>query len=161
MRWPRVAMGCCAALVALGLSGGLRAQSLASYRVGTAEATRGQKAFGFLEVPKGVDAATNIPVVVVNGAKPGPVLALVSGAHGTEYASIIALERVIATLEPAELTGTVVILPLVNTASFEQKVPHLNPTDGKNMNRFYPGKADGTRGLRDYERGGGPLRLPD
>src|SRR5256884_5006747 len=42
---------------------------------------------GYLEVPEGVDAATSIPVVVVNGAKPGRVLALVTGAHGTEYVS--------------------------------------------------------------------------
>src|SRR6267378_187945 len=41
----------------------------------------GQKATGYLEVPGGVDPAANIPVVVVNGAKPGKVLALVSGAH--------------------------------------------------------------------------------
>jgi len=38
-----------------------------------------------------------------------------------------------------------IIVPLVNVASFAQKVPHLNPTDGKNMNRFYPGKPDGTQ----------------
>src|SRR5271154_255282 len=116
-----------------------------SFTVGTATAGAGQKANGYIEVPAGVDAATNIPVVVVNGAKPGPVLALVTGAHGTEYASILALERVIATLEPSQLTGTVVILPLVNRASFDQKVPHVNPTDGKSMNRFFPGKADGTQ----------------
>jgi uncharacterized protein len=124
-------------------SGSLRAQS--KYSVGTASAAPGQKATGFLEVPEGVDAATNIPVIVVNGAKPGPVLALVSGAHGTEYASIIALEKLIPVLNPAELSGTVVILPLVNIASFEQKVPHVNPVDNKSMNRFYPGKADGTQ----------------
>jgi predicted deacylase len=121
----------------------LRAQN--KYSVGTATAAPGQKATGFLEVPAGVDAATNIPVVVVNGAKPGPVLALVSGAHGTEYASIIALEKLIPALNPAELSGTVVILPLVNIPSFEQKVPHVNPVDNKSMNRFYPGKADGTQ----------------
>ena len=56
----------------------------ASFTVGTATAAVGQKANGYIEVPAGVDAATNIPVVVVNGAKPGPVLALVTGAHGTE-----------------------------------------------------------------------------
>jgi hypothetical protein len=39
----------------------------------------------------------------------------------------------------------VILVPLVNVASFEQKVPHVNPVDGKNMNRFYPGKADGTQ----------------
>src|ERR1044071_7384152 len=116
-----------------------------SFTVGTATAQRGQKTTGFLEVPAGVDAATSIPVAIIHGAKPGPVLALVSGAHGTEYASIIALEKVIQSLDPAQISGTVIILPLVNIASFEQKVPHVNPVDGKSMNRFYPGKQDGTQ----------------
>jgi len=115
------------------------------FAVGSASAERGQKATGYLDVPAGVDAATQIPVVVVNGARPGPVLALVSGAHGTEYASIIALEKVIARLEPAEVSGTVIVLPLVNLPSFLRKVPHVNPVDEKSMNRFYPGKADGTQ----------------
>ena len=116
-----------------------------AFRVGTASAALGQKTTGYLEVPAGVDAGTNIPVAVVNGAKPGKVLALVSGAHGTEYVSIIAIEKLIAKLDPAELTGTVILVPLVNIASFEQKVPHVNPIDNKSMNRFYPGKADGTQ----------------
>jgi uncharacterized protein len=116
-----------------------------SFTVGTATAAPGQKATGTLEIAAGVDSATSIPVVVVRGSKPGPVLALVSGAHGTEYASIIALEKVIQALDPAQVSGTVIILPLVNIASFEQKVPHVNPVDGKSMNRFYPGKQDGTQ----------------
>jgi len=115
------------------------------FTVGTAAAARGEKAYGAIEVPAGVDAALSIPVVVANGAKPGPVLALVSGAHGTEYASIIALEKVIARIDPAQLSGTVIIVPLVNVNSFEQKVPHVNPIDHKSMNRFYPGKSDGTQ----------------
>ncbi len=113
--------------------------------VGTAKAARGQKATGYIEVPAGVDAGANIPVVVVNGARPGKVLAIVSGAHGTEYASIVAVEKLIEKLDPAEISGTVILLPLVNIPSFEQKVPHLNPVDGKSMNRMYPGKADGTQ----------------
>jgi hypothetical protein len=117
----------------------------ASFTVGTATAAAGQKATGYLQVPAGVDSATDIPVVVVNGAKAGPVLALVSGAHGAEYASIIALEKLIPTLDPAELSGTVVLLPLINIPSFLQKVPHVNPIDKKSMNRYYPGKLDGTQ----------------
>src|ERR1700687_4323496 len=113
--------------------------------VGTASAGPGQKATGYLEVPRGIDAGTSVPVVVVRGTKAGPVLALVSGAHGTEYAAIIPLEKLIAGPEPAEIAGTVIIVPLVNLASFEQKVPHVNPVDNKSMNRFYPGKADGTQ----------------
>ena len=115
------------------------------FTVGTASAAPGQKAKGYIEVPAGVDAGTNIPVVVVNGTKPGPVLALVTGAHGTEYVSIIAVEKLIGELDPAQISGTVVLLPLVNIASFEQKVPHVNPVDNKSMNRYYPGKMDGTQ----------------
>ena len=113
--------------------------------VGTATAAPGQKVSGTIEVPAGVDAATSIPVVVAAGAKPGPVLALVSGAHGTEYASIIALEKVIERIDPASLSGSVIIVPLVNVASFEKKVPHVNPTDNKSMNRYYPGSMSGTQ----------------
>jgi predicted deacylase len=115
------------------------------FSVGTASAAPGQKANGFIEVPAGVDAGTNIPVVLVNGAKPGPVLALVTGAHGTEYVSIIAVEKLIGELDPAQVSGTVILLPLVNINSFEQKVPHVNPIDNKSMNRVYPGKMDGTQ----------------
>lgn len=116
-----------------------------TFTVGTAVAARGRTVTGAIPVPAGSDPATNIPVAVVHGTKPGPVLALVAGAHGTEYASIVALEKMIALLDASQVSGTVVIVPLVNLASFEQKVPHLNPVDGKNMNRFYPGKADGTQ----------------
>src|SRR5229473_2019711 len=116
-----------------------------SFTVGTAVAAPGHKATGFLQVPAGSDAATEIPVVVVQGSKPGPVLALVSGAHGTEYASVIAIEKLIQTIDPSQVAGTVILVPLVNIQSFLQKVPHVNPVDGKSMNRFYPGKQDGTQ----------------
>jgi len=131
--------------LAAGLLSLLAAASDSTFTVGTARAPRGQTATGFLEVPAGVDAGTSIPVAVVHGARPGPVLAIVSGAHGTEYASIIAVEKLMATLDAKQVSGTVILVPLVNRASFDQKVVHVNPVDGKSMNRFYPGKADGTQ----------------
>lgn len=117
----------------------------ADMTVGTATARPGQKATGFIQVPAGIDAATDIPVIVINGDKPGAKLALVAGSHGTEYASIIALEKLAQTVDASNLSGTVTIVPLINLASFHQKVLHLNPVDGKNMNRLYPGKPDGTQ----------------
>ena len=123
----------------------IAAQDRATFTVGTATAARGQKSTGTIEVPAGSDAALSIPVALFHGAKPGRVLALVAGAHGTEYTSIIALEKLITTLNPAEISGTVIIVPLINIQSFEQKVPHINPVDRKSMNRFYPGKMDGTQ----------------
>ncbi len=76
--------------------------------VGTASAKAGQKATGFIQVAAGVDAGTNIPVIVINGAKPGPKLAIVAGAHGTEYASIVALEDLIQIVDPADLSGALI-----------------------------------------------------
>src|SRR5690349_10080845 len=116
-----------------------------SFSVGTATAAPGQKSTGYLQVPAGTDAATNIPVIVIHREKRVPVLALVSGAHGTEYTSIIAIEKLINLLDPSQIAGTVLLVPLVNIQSFEQKVPHVNPVDNKSMNRFYPGKSDGTQ----------------
>ena len=63
--------------------------------VGTVKAARGQTVTGSIEVPAGSDAAMSIPIAVVHGANAGPELALLAGAHGTEYASIIALEKLI------------------------------------------------------------------
>ena len=120
-------------------------QSSETFTVGSASAARGHMATGTIDVPAGSDAALAIPVAAVHGARPGPVLAIVSGAHGTEYASIIAVERLIREIDPKAVAGTVILVPLVNVPSFEQKVPHLNPIDGKSMNRFYPGRADGTQ----------------
>jgi predicted deacylase len=117
----------------------------ADFTVGSVTARSGQKATGYISVQAGVDAAASIPVIVVNGTRPGPVLALVAGSHGTEYASILALQKLANAADPAELSGILIIVPLINVPSFAQKVPHLNPVDGKNMNRFYPGRPDGTQ----------------
>ena len=116
-----------------------------SFTVGTATAQPGQRAYGVLKVPAGSDAAYDIPVAVLHGARPGPVLAVLAGAHGTEYASIVAVERLIDEVKPADLAGTLILVPIVNIASFERIVPHLNPVDNKNMNRFYPGNPSGTQ----------------
>jgi len=134
-----------AAALLLALASATVAQERGTFTVGTATASRGQKVTGVIQVPAGIDTALSIPVAVAHGAKAGPVLALVAGAHGTEYASIIALEKLIGLLDPEKITGTVIIVPLVNIQSFERKVPHLNPVDGKNMNRMYPGRMDGTQ----------------
>jgi len=121
-----------------------------TFTVGTATASRGQQANGVIHVPPGSDPGYDIPVSVIHGARPGPVLAVVSGAHGTEYASILAVEMLIGAdprpaIDPTTLSGTVILVPLVNVASFDRLTPHVNPVDNKSMNRFYPGSAGGTQ----------------
>ena len=128
----------------------LTAQAAASapMHVGSAVAKRGERVYGAIAVPPGVDSGYDIPVAVIQGMKPGPVLALVAGAHGTEYASIVALTRLIARIDPKSLSGTVIVAPLVNVSSFDQMTPHLNPVDKKSMNGNYPGDPAGTQAQR-------------
>jgi predicted deacylase len=116
-----------------------------SVTVGTAVAGPGALAYGELQVPRGSDAALTISVAVIQGAKPGKTVAFIAGSHGTEYTSIVALTRLVARIDPKTLTGTVIIVPLLNVASFEQMIVHVNPIDGKGMNAGYPGNKDGTQ----------------
>src|SRR5262249_40436565 len=113
--------------------------------VGTAQANRGQKIYGAIKVPAGSDAGYDIPVVLIHGARPGPVRAVGAGSHGSEYASIVAVEELIGRVNPADVAGTLVLVPIVNVNSFDKITPHVNPVDNKSMNRFYPGSAAGTQ----------------
>lgn len=119
-------------------------QQPAPLTIGSAAARPGQAASGFIDVPAGVDTATRIPISIVRGAQPGPTLALIAGTHGSEVAPIVALQRVRAALEPAQLRGTVLIVHVANMPSFLGRTVYYSPIDGKNLNRVYPGKADGT-----------------
>src|SRR5262245_11394119 len=113
----------------------------ATMTVGTAAAARGTTAYGAIQVPAGSDAGTTISVAVVNGARPGKVVAFVAGSHGTEYVSIVALTRLIERIDPKTLAGTAIVAPLLNVASFEQMTVHVNPVDKKGMNAGYPGSS--------------------
>lgn len=126
---------------------GVRAQQQqsSSFTVGNATAQRGTTATGIIAVPAGSDSALDIPVAVIHGARPGPVVAFVAGSHGTEYSSIIAMQRLVPRIDAAKLAGTVIVVPIINIASWTQMTPHLNPIDRKSMNGGYPGDAAGTQ----------------
>jgi predicted deacylase len=61
-----------------------------------------------------------------------------------EYAPIVALQRVRSSIDPRSLSGTVVIVHVANLPSFLGRTIYYSPADGKNLNRVFPGKADGT-----------------
>lgn len=120
------------------------ASAQASLTVGGVTAKPGEAASGYIDVKDGVDAGTRIPVSVVNGSRPGPVLALVAGTHGYEYTSIVALPRVLARLDPARMAGAVILVHMANPPAFFERRIYYN-ADGKNLNRVYPGRPDGTQ----------------
>src|SRR5215472_11748138 len=88
--------------------------------------------------------APSIPVTIVRGAKPGLTLALIAGNHGYEYPPILALQRLRAQIDPASLAGTMILVHVANMPSFLGRTVYFSPADGKNLNRVYPGRSDGT-----------------
>jgi hypothetical protein len=133
------------AAVCCTISSPLWAEALA---VGTVEAEPGSHASGFLVVPAGLDAETRIPVSVFNGASDGPVLALIAGTHGYEYPGITALHRLRSALDPQVLRGKIIMVHIANLPAFLGRSTYVNPVDGKNLNRVYPGNAAGTQSER-------------
>ena len=112
--------------------------------VGSAIAQLGHKVSGFIHVPDGVDPGTQIPVTIITGTRDGPVLALVAGIHGSEPSPIVAMQRVRAQLDADTLTGTIIIVHVANVPSFVHRTIYRGPWDQKNLNRVFPGSANGT-----------------
>lgn len=120
------------------------ARAAESFVLGPIEAASGSAESGYLAVPPGEDGSARLPVSVLQGAGPGPVLALIAGTHGYEYPPITALQRLRRSLDPAQLRGTVILVHVANPPSFLGRTIYYSPADGKNLNRVYPGREGGT-----------------
>lgn len=103
----------------------------------------GQKRCVRLAVQAGRDS-TSIPVTVLHGRRPGPVLGIIAGVHGYEYAPIVAVQQLAQALDPAQLSGTVLLVHLANVPGFFGRRLQVNPVDGLNLNRTFPGRPDGS-----------------
>jgi predicted deacylase len=97
-----------------------------------------------LPVPAGIDSGTEIPITTIRGARPGPTLALIAGNHGYEYPPILALQELRSRIDPTKLAGSVIMVHVANMPSFLGRTVYFSPVDGKNLNRVYPGRTDGT-----------------
>lgn len=106
-------------------------------------AAPGEVARGMVVVP-GLEPVWEMPAVVVRGSSPGPTLAVTSGMHAAEYVPIEAVTRLTRWLDPAQLRGTLVAVLLVNTPGFYERSIYVNPRDGRNLNRSFPGDAQGS-----------------
>jgi predicted deacylase len=84
------------------------------------------------------------PYFAVVGSEPGLSFLLTAGIHAAEYTGTLAAIRLGRGLVPAEVRGTIVILPLLNVPGFYERSVYVNPEDGQNLNRAFPGRADGT-----------------
>ena len=115
------------------------------FRLMQLEVPAGERISGKLPVNGGVDGVeTFIPVTVFHGRDSGPVLSLIAGIHGSEYSPIISMQRLPELLDPQAMAGTLIIVHIANLPAFQGRSVYFGPDDLKNLNRSFPGKADGT-----------------
>ncbi len=112
-------------------------------QVGALSGPPGEKRYGVNEFT--VDGEPyRLPMWLVNGAHEGPTLAVTAGVHPAEYASIAAALQFGQALDPARVRGRVIVIPVMNMPAFTARSIYICPLDGKNLNRVFPGDANGT-----------------
>lgn len=153
-----------AALAILCLAGTAIAQTAPAAKPATAANASALRPKGKLrllgtEVPAGTrkrltwtsDAAIEgfvvpVPVIVLNGSGPGPVLCLTAAVHGDELNGIEVARRVLDDIDVEELNGAVIGIPIVNIQGFYRGTRYL--PDRRDLNRYFPGNARGSSATR-------------
>ena len=101
-------------------------------------------AWSATELFEGVPVST--PVLVVNGALPGPTLCLTAAVHGDELNGIEMVRRVMHEIAPSKLSGAIIGVPIVNVQGFRRGSRYL--PDRRDLNRYFPGNPGGSAAAR-------------
>jgi predicted deacylase len=96
------------------------------------------------ELFEGVPVST--PVLVVNGALPGPTLCLTAAVHGDELNGVEIVRRVMHQIVPNKLSGALIGVPIVNVQGFRRASRYL--PDRRDLNRYFPGNPNGSAAAR-------------
>lgn len=93
-----------------------------------------------------IPARDGVPLAatLLRGTRPGKCVLLTAGIHGCEYCSIQAAIELAAQWGPEEIRGSLAIVPIANPSGFAERLPAVVAEDGKNLNRVFPGRADGS-----------------
>ena len=104
----------------------------------------GRRAEGWLTIGETPGGPLRVPLVLINGQANGPVLCLTAGVHGTEYAPIEAVVRLLGMLDPTTLKGAASACRSPSMPMFEHRMGFVSPFDGLNLNKIAPGRTDGS-----------------
>ena len=104
------------------------------------------KQTGYLRLPHSVHRSAYgwlpFPVACIRNGE-GPTTLLLSGTHGDEYEGQVTLSKLIHQLEPKDIQGRLIILPMLNFPAAKAGL-RTSPIDELNLNRVYPGDPEGT-----------------
>jgi uncharacterized protein len=121
---------------------------MSEVRIGELIASPGERVKGFLNAGTTSVNSYKVPLAIINGSSKGKTIGVIGGTHGTEHASIEAVIRVIRKLDPKQMKGTVMAVPVLNGPQFEHRSQFLSPFDQLNLNRVFPGDPKGTLSQR-------------
>ena len=96
---------------------------------------------GYLELGQG---EFRLPAAVLHGTRPGKTMLITAGVHGGEYVGIQAAIELAQKLKIQKVAGTIIIVKVINVPAFERRNGSMGLTDGKNLNREFPGNPKGT-----------------
>lgn len=96
---------------------------------------------GYLELGHG---EFRLPAAVLHGTRPGKTILITAGVHGGEYVGIQAAIELSQKLKIQKVAGTIIIVKALNVPAFEHRNGSMGLTDGKNLNREFPGNPTGT-----------------
>jgi uncharacterized protein len=113
-------------------------------QIGDVTSSPGEKRSGHLKVGEKSASSIELPITIIQGKETGPTLAVLAGEHGCEYCGIFAAVRIIKDVQPENITGTLVVIPLANPPAFEERALFVNPIDSVNIYASYPGSQEGT-----------------
>ena len=87
-------------------------------------------------------AYLDAPVFVARGERYGPTLCITAGIHGDEINGTEIARRAFSWIDPAELSGTVIVFPMVNAAGVRTGNRYMQ--DRRDLNREFPGRSNGS-----------------
>ena len=82
-----------------------------------------------------------IPIACLSNGS-GPTLLVCAGNHGDEFEGIAAILRLMHRLDLSQLSGRLILIPALNGPAVAAAT-RCSPLDGGNLNRSFPGHADG------------------
>ena len=84
------------------------------------------------------EEVAQVPGGIINGSRPGLTLWLLGGLHGDEPEGMVAIQRVLGTIDPQRLSGAIIGLVTINGSAYAAW-ERESPLDGKDLNTVFPG----------------------
>ena len=97
-----------------------------------------------MKLPTG--SSLSLPITVVNGIDPGPVVFLSAAIHGDELNGVEVIHQLMSSISARSMRGTIIAVPVVNVLGFVNESRYM--PDGRDLNRHFPGSSRGSLASR-------------